>query len=100
MKQKIKRSLKLIYKNLYNSIYLFSRKQTIDKNKVIIVISRSQKLEGNLKLIYEEIKSMYPQFKLHFVIAENKMNLKLLKELLLIKDAKYVILDDYYLQFI
>src|SRR5690625_290656 len=97
MKQKIKRSLQLIYKKIYNWIYLFSRKQKIDKNKVIIVISRGQKLEGNLKLIYEEIKSMYPHFKIHFVIAENKMNLKLLKELLLIKDAKYVILDDYYL---
>src|SRR5699024_12565911 len=40
---------------------------------------------------------MYPNFMIYFVIAENKMNLKLLKELLLIKDVIYVIIDDYYL---
>lgn len=97
MKKKIKRTFQLIYKKTYNFIYFVIRKRKVDENKVVFALSRSNKLEGNLKYIYEEIKRAYPELKIHFVVAENKMNLKLFKELLLIKDAKYIILDDYYL---
>lgn len=97
MKNIIKQTFQVIYKKLYNAIYVITRKQKIDKNKVIFVLSRGKKLEGNLKLIYEEMKMNYPTLNIHCVFAENTMNVKLLKELLLIKDAKYIILDDYYL---
>lgn len=97
MKNIIKRTFQVIYKNLYNAIYVITRKKNVNKNKVIFVLSRGNKLEGNLKLIYEEMKIDYPTLNIHFVFAENKMNVKLLKELRLIKDAKYIILDDYYL---
>src|SRR5699024_10844746 len=97
MKNIIKQTFQVIYKKLYNAIYAITRKRKIDKNIVIFVLSRGKKLEGNLKLIYEEMKMNYPTLNIHCVFAENTMNVKLLKELLLIKDAKYIILDDYYL---
>ncbi len=92
----MKRIFQLIYKTLYNQIYLITRGK-IDENKAIIVISRGAKLEGNLKYIYKELERTYPELKIHTIYAENKMNIKLFKELFKIKDAKHIILDDYYL---
>lgn len=94
--KKIKRIFQSIYKKLYNLIYLITRNE-LDENKAIIVISRGTNLEGNLLYIYKELEKTYPEIKVHFIVAENKMNFKLFKELLIIKDAKHIILDDYYL---
>src|SRR5699024_10233806 len=66
-------------------------------NKVVFVLSRENKLQGNLYFIYLELQKQLPSAEIHFVHAENKMNLKLFKEINMIANAKYLILDDYYL---
>ena len=68
-----------------------------DHNKAVFVLTREDKLQGNLQFVHSELLKQLPEVKIHFVYAENKMNLKLFKELNIINDAKYLIIDDYYL---
>lgn len=69
----------------------------IDDHKCVIVSSRNNRLEGNLHFIYRELLSEFEGVKIHFVYTKNKMNLNLFKEIFLFSDAKYLILDDYFL---
>lgn len=68
-----------------------------NENLIIMTLYRTDKLEGNLLFVYKELKNQFPEAKIHLVQGENKMNLKLFKEVLLLSRAKYLILDDYYL---
>src|SRR5699024_6947937 len=81
------------------SLYYFSMQRTknIDDNKAVFVLSRKQNLQGNLYFIYQELQNQLPTAEIHFVYDENKMNLKLFKELNAISNARYLIIDDYYL---
>jgi len=86
------------YKKLYNFVYqLCTSIFGIDVHKVIIVLSRENKLQGNLQFVFSELKEKYPSKKIHIVHTENKMNLRLFREIFSICNAKYIILDDYYL---
>lgn len=87
-----------LYKAILSSVYIVAslvRKQ--DNNKVVMAIYRSSKLEGNLKFIYDEITEQLPGAKIHLVSGENRMNLKLFKEIVMLANSRYLILDDYYL---
>lgn len=96
--QKIKLFLLGTFKILYQACYrLLSLITPLDDNKIVIVLSRSSELEGNLKFIYDEVIKQKPTAKIHFIYSVNKMNLKLFKELFTIAGAKYLILDDYFL---
>lgn len=87
-----------IYKTLFRLFYNFLTKiKKIDHNKVTIVLSRNNQLEGNLKYIHDELIEQIEKVKIHFVKAENKMNLNLFIELSRICDSRYLIIDDYYL---
>ncbi|WP_168380734.1 CDP-glycerol glycerophosphotransferase family protein [Virgibacillus sp. SK37] len=66
-------------------------------NKIVIALYRTKDLEGNLKYIYDELIKEMPDAKIHLVRGENKMNLRLFKEVILLSNTKYLILDDYYL---
>src|SRR5699024_7163797 len=68
-----------------------------DDMKAVFVVSRENKLQGNLRYVHLELMEQLPGVKIHFVHAENKMNLKLFKELISFSNARYLILDDYYL---
>ncbi|MBY7144665.1 CDP-glycerol glycerophosphotransferase family protein [Virgibacillus sp. NKC19-3] len=86
------------YKALFRMVFRLSsffRKQ--DKHKVIISLYRSKELEGNLKFVSDELTKQMPDAKIHLISAENKMNLRLLKEAISLSNASYLILDDYYL---
>lgn len=85
---------KLFLKVVYNIASLF---RSHDDKKVVIALHRTKELDGNLKFIYNEIEKQLPDAKIHLVFGENKMNLKLFKEILLLSNTQYLILDDYYL---
>ncbi len=68
-----------------------------DNNKFVIALYRSDELDGNPKFIYDQIMEQIPNAKVHFVYSQNKMNLKLYREVLELSNASYLILDDYYL---
>ncbi len=88
----------MLYKVILQITYnVLSRLLKQDQNKVVIALYREGKLEGNLHFIYEELLEQFPQLEVHFVYSENKMNLKLFKEIVQLSNAKYVIIDDYYL---
>lgn len=88
----------ILYKLILRFAYhLSSLIKNQDDNKIVIAIYRSTKLEGNLKFIYDEIIEQLPDAKIHLVSGENRMNLKLFKEIIMLSDARYLILDDYYL---
>src|SRR5699024_8558816 len=85
---------KLFIRTVYLVLRLFNKQNDM---KVIFVQSRSYKIEGNIKFIYNELIKQLPNAEIHFVNAKNKMNLSMLKDIKLISNAKYLILDDYYL---
>src|SRR5699024_6704605 len=85
---------KAMFNFLYRSITLFTN---TNENKAVFIVSRENKLQGNLQFVFVELKKIKPDIEIHFIQTENKMNLKLFKDLFLIGDAKYIILDDYYL---
>lgn len=87
-------SYKFLFRLSY-SILKMTKKN--DEKKAVFVLSREMQLDGNLKYIHKELINQLEGAKIHFVIAENKMNLKLFQELWIIADARYLILDDYYL---
>lgn len=97
-----KEKLKGVYIRLYKIIFklyyvIVQRLKPFNNKKVVFVLSRDKKLQGNLYFIYKEIQKQLQTAEIHFVYAENRMNLKLFKELRIISNAKYLILDDYYL---
>ncbi|MFD1848646.1 CDP-glycerol glycerophosphotransferase family protein [Oceanobacillus bengalensis] len=85
---------KFIVRCIYNFLSFFRKH---DSNKVIIALYRTKELEGNLEYIYEELIKQMPNAKIHLVVGENKMNLRLFKEIVRLSNARYLIVDDYYL---
>ncbi|MBR7795792.1 ribitolphosphotransferase [Agaribacter marinus] len=86
------------YKSLFRAIYnVFSFFRKTDENKFVIALYRSKELEGNLEYVSDEIRKNISNAKIHLVIGENKMNLRLFKEIPMLSNARYLILDDYYL---
>src|SRR5699024_5609615 len=61
-----------------------------DHMKAVFVVSRENKLQGNLRYVHLELMEQLPGVKIHFVHAENKMNLKLFKELISFSNARYL----------
>lgn len=87
-----------VYRLILRGIYqFFSLVRKHDNNKVIIALYRSNELEGNLKYIYDELNKQMPEAEIHLVVGKNKMNLGLFKEIIMLSNAHYLILDDYYL---
>lgn len=96
--RKLKYLLLWVFKVVYQSCYrILSLITPVDENKILMVVSRSKNLEGNLKFIYDELTIQKPDAKIHLISSENKMNLQLFKELFAIAGAKYLILDDFFL---
>jgi len=88
----------IIFKIVLNFVYkVLSTVTVTEENKAIFVLSRENKLQGNLQFVFFELKRQCPNIKIHFIHAENKMNLKLFKEIITVSNARYLILDDYYL---
>ncbi|MBU8566620.1 CDP-glycerol glycerophosphotransferase family protein [Virgibacillus pantothenticus] len=86
------------YKKLLQIAYsVFSLFRKHNRNKIVIALYRSEILEGNLKYVYKEILKQIPNAEIHLVYGQNKMNLRLFTEIFKLSNAKYVILDDYYL---
>ncbi|MFD1172400.1 CDP-glycerol glycerophosphotransferase family protein [Oceanobacillus picturae] len=102
LKVALHRIIKKLYINLYKVLFrqfyrVFNSLLRIDNKKFIIATYRSSELEGNLKYIFNQIKNKQPDAKIHLVKAENRMNLRLFKEAFILRNAKYLIIDDYYL---
>src|SRR5699024_10894035 len=98
----IKESLKKIYITFYNVIFnmfyvAIKLLKQHDDMKEVFVVSRENKLQGNLRYVHLELMEQLPGVKSHCVHAENKMNLKLFKEVISFSNARYLIVDDYYL---
>ncbi|RIJ69534.1 CDP-glycerol glycerophosphotransferase family protein [Rummeliibacillus sp. POC4] len=91
---KIQWFYKVIFQCCYKATTIF---RPIQQNKVVIPLYRHKKLEGNIKAVYEELKKTQPQLEFQFIIPNNKMNLRQFKEIAYISNAKYILLDDYYL---
>src|SRR5699024_4919853 len=68
-----------------------------DDMKAVFVVARENKLHCILRYVQLELMEQLPGVKINFVHDENKMNLKLFKELITFSNARYLILDDYYL---
>lgn len=90
----VTKSYKCVVRFVYNVCSSFRK---TDKNKAIFVLSRSKKLDGNLKYVHDELIKQQPNVKIQFVYAANKLNLKLFKEVIFLSNATYLIVDDYYL---
>lgn len=91
---KIQWIYKVIFQFCYTAMTIF---RPIQQNKVVIPLYRHKILEGNIKAVYEELKKTQPQLEFKFIIPNNKMNLRQFKEIAYISNAKYILLDDYYL---
>lgn len=88
------RVFKFFYQTYYFILTFFN---PIDENKVVIALYRTKTLEGNLKFIHDEIIKQNQDAKIHLIFSENKMNLKLFIDLFAFRNAKYLVLDDYFL---
>ncbi|MEI3607580.1 CDP-glycerol glycerophosphotransferase family protein [Pseudogracilibacillus sp. SE30717A] len=94
----LKTSLIVMYKTIYNTLYtIMTHVKKHNDKKAVFILSRSKDIEGNSYYIYEELLNQLDGVKIHLVYTENKMNLNLFKELFTICNARYLILDDYYL---
>lgn len=94
----LKTSLIGMYKIIYKTLYTIMTNVKRTKNKkAVFILSRSKQIEGNLHFIYEELLNQLDGVEIHLVYTENKMNLNLFKELFTICNARYLIVDDYYL---
>lgn len=80
---------------MYYTLTTNLRKQ--DVKKAVIILSREAELQGNLYYIHNELIKQLKGVRIHFVYTENKMNLKLFIDAIHISNAKYLLLDDYYL---
>ncbi|MDY0394138.1 CDP-glycerol glycerophosphotransferase family protein [Virgibacillus halophilus] len=88
----------VIYKICFQVVYKCAcllRKQ--DSKKMVIALYRTDQLDDNLRLVYREVLKQNPEMKIHLVHGVNKMNLKLFKEIIVLSNARYLVLDDYYL---
>ncbi len=88
----------LIYKFCFQLVYNCAKvARKTDRKKMIIALNRTERLDDNLLLVYKEVLKQDPEMKIHLVRGENKMNLKLFKEVVKLSNASYLVLDDYYL---
>lgn len=95
---KAKKIYIILYKKIFRFIYkLCNLFKQIDENKIVFVLSRENKLQGNMQFVFFELKRNYTNKNIDIIQAANKMNLKSIREIIQISDAKYIILDDYYL---
>jgi CDP-glycerol glycerophosphotransferase (TagB/SpsB family) len=98
IKKTIRYTIQQLYKFIYQSSYaIMAKYRPINEKKVVISLFRSNKLEGNLKAFYNEVKKLHPELEIHFIHPCNKISYGLFKEIPYFCDAKYIILDDYYL---
>ncbi|WP_077307216.1 CDP-glycerol glycerophosphotransferase family protein [Terribacillus halophilus] len=93
---------KRIFIWLYRSLFRFAYKLYSFKNKgkreyYLFALYRTDKPEGNLGYVYDELLRQVPNAKVRFIRGANKWNLSMLKEIPYLAEAKCVILDDYYL---
>lgn len=96
--KKIHFKIQWVYKVIFQCCYMvMTIFRPIQQNKVVIPLYRHKVLEGNIKAVYDELKKSQPQLEFQFIIPNNKMNLRLFKEIVYISNAKYILLDDYYL---
>ncbi|AIF44608.1 CDP-glycerol glycerophosphotransferase family protein [Virgibacillus sp. SK37] len=87
----------ILYKIVLNVIYkIFTLMRKPNENKFVIALYRGG-LEGNLKYIHDSIIIAKPKAEIHLISSRNKMNLGLFNEVIKLSNAKYLILDDYYL---
>lgn len=95
---KIKNIYISIYKLGLNSVYKVAcLLRKTDENKMVIALYRTNYLDDNLKLVYKEVQKQAPHIKIHLIQGTNKMNLKLFIEILVFSNARYLIIDDYFL---
>lgn len=76
---------------------MFSRLLRQNNNKIVIAVYRDKELTGNLLYVYDEVLRQFPRSEIHLIYSKNKMNLHLFKEVIILSNARYLILDDYYL---
>lgn len=96
--KKIQYIIQFFYKVVFQCCYKFMTIfRPVQQNKVVIPLYRHKKLEGNIKAVYEELKKTQPELEFKFIIPNNKMNLRQFREIAYFSNAKYILLDDYYL---
>lgn len=86
-----------LYKTVYRFCYAVASKKKIDERKVIVYSKRAERLEGNLKAVVEKMRELYPEMNIVMDHCDNRMNASLFKQLWHIRDAKMVLLSDYFL---
>lgn len=84
----------MLINQYYQLIAFFS---PIRKEKVVFFLYRNSKLEGNLQMVFEEMKKKYPSKQVYIQMSAKKLNFKIFKDLWLIRDASTVLIDDYFL---
>ncbi|MBQ0140055.1 MAG: CDP-glycerol glycerophosphotransferase family protein [Kurthia sp.] len=94
IKWPILRVVKLAVTLSYKAMTLFS---PVKEKKIVIFNYRQQELEGNLKLLVEEISHQVPEVSMYIDRTAKKISFKLLKNLWLMRNASKVIVDDYFL---
>lgn len=98
VKNFLKYTFLFLFKSMVRIIYVILCKiKPLNANKMVISVYRSEKLEGNLLYIYNEIRKKHPDIQIERIYPNNKFSLSLFKDLISICDAKYIVLDDYFL---
>lgn len=93
-----KRIFILLYRSLFRIVYtLFVFMNRGKRERFLIALYRTDKPEGNIAYVYDELKRQVPDALVHFIKGENKWNLSMFKEIPYLASAKCIILDDYYL---
>lgn len=86
-----------LYKTVYRFFYAVASKKKIDERKVVVYSKQPNRLEGNVKAIVDKMRELYPDMKIVMDHCDNRMNASLFKQLWHIRDAKIVLLSDYFL---
>lgn len=87
-----------VYKVAIATYYtVLSKARKVNSKKVVFVLSRESQLEGNLEFVYQALLKELDGVETHFVYTSNRMNFKMFKEIYQISNARYLIIDDYYL---
>lgn len=87
-----------VFKYTITAFYsVLSKTKKVNNKKAVFVLSREAQLEGNLEFVYQVLLEELDGIEVHFIYTKNRMNFNIFKEIYIISNARYLIIDDYYL---
>lgn len=79
-------------------VYPISKMLPLSKNKIVFATNKSDKLEGNLKRIYDYIFYNENKWKIKVILKKKRTLLEKCRQYYHLGNSKFILLDDYYNQ--